>query len=294
VQHVDLLDEGTRPVLMVSNPATKVDVSYLMFANDTGQRNSDSCRKAVMGPLLGEIHALGKVENDRTAEYTTTSGAVLAIRSYLLAAMEGTKLRQQNLFGFFGDAKTCFEVHVSKVQFEPGEEKLLEAELDRFRFDPEYVPGTPDYFQMGEIFFRARKNPGAASFYYKAALDSVPVESMEARLVVVRRVLTDQLVISYRMMGEMKKSQVVAVEGIARDPAYPMNYYNLARADAVQGHASDAKEHLQEAFARKANTLRGEEMPNPSRDPAFQKLKEDKEFWGVVQEFSPPMELRRR
>jgi hypothetical protein len=65
---------------------------------------------------------------------------------------------------------------------------------------------------------------------------------------------------------------------IAADPDYPINYYNLACADAEQGHASDAKAHLQQAFDRRANVLKGESMPDPSKDDSILKLKKDKTF----------------
>ena len=64
---------------------------------------------------------------------------------------------------------------------------------------------------------------------------------------------------------------------------YPLNYYNLACADAEQGRAADAKDHLQQAFDRKANTIQGEHLPDPTQDDSIQKLKKDTEFWAFVQ-----------
>jgi hypothetical protein len=87
---------------------------------------------------------------------------------------------------------------------------------------------------------------------------------------------------SLGMSGDLKNSRAVAEMAIAADPDYPLNYYNLACADAEEGKASDAKIHLQQAFDRRANVLKGESMPDPSKDDSFLKLKKNKEFWAFV------------
>jgi hypothetical protein len=294
IKGLGMLDEGTRPVLEMVNRDPKMNLSYLMFENDTGKHDSVSCRKAVVEPILARMGEIMSIKNKRQETYTTKSGKVLTTYSFLMSTLGDVKIDQQNLYGFYGDASTCFEVHVSKIAYEPADAKVLEAELDRFEFEAGYRPTTMDYFQHGEILFRAQKRPGAAAYYYRAALDSVPVEGMDARQVTQRRVLTDQLVMSYGMTEQFKKSRDLATEAIKLDPEYPLNYYNLACADAEQGHAADAKVHLQQAFDRKANTLPGETMPDPTHDESFQKLKKNKEFWEFVQGFSTPMTLRRR
>jgi len=62
-----------------------------------------------------------------------------------------------------------------------------------------------------------------------------------------------------------------------------MTYYLLACADAEDGKAPAAKVHLQQAFDRKANTLPGEQLPDPTKDDSFLKLKKNKDFWGFVE-----------
>jgi tetratricopeptide (TPR) repeat protein len=97
-----------------------------------------------------------------------------------------------------------------------------------------------------------------------------------------RRIATDQLVMSLGMSGDLKDSRAVAEMAIASDPDYPINYYNLACADAEQGDVTDAKLHLQQAFERRANVLKSEAMPDPTKDDSILKLKKDKVFWTFV------------
>ena len=85
------------------------------------------------------------------------------------------------------------------------------------------------------------------------------------------------------MSGDLKGSRAVAEQAIAADPDYPLNYYNLACADAEAGNAAQARVHLEQAFARKANVLKGESMPDPATDDSISKLKGNAEFWAFVQ-----------
>ena len=88
------------------------------------------------------------------------------------------------------------------------------------------------------------------------------------------------------MNGNLQGSRSYAERGIKKDPDYPLNYYNLACADAEEGNAKDAKLHLQQAFDRKANTIPGAKLPDPTKDDSIVKLKKDKTFWAFVETLS--------
>jgi hypothetical protein len=53
--------------------------------------------------------------------------------------------------------------------------------------------------------------------------------------------------------------------------------------DAESGDATGAQEHLRQAFDRRANVIKGESMPDPTKDDSILKLKKDKAFWAFVQ-----------
>jgi hypothetical protein len=61
-----------------------------------------------------------------------------------------------------------------------------------------------------------------------------------------------------------------------------MYYYNLACADAEERKLDDARKHLEQAFARKANVLPGEKMPDPTKDDSFLPHRGNKQFWAFV------------
>jgi len=62
-----------------------------------------------------------------------------------------------------------------------------------------------------------------------------------------------------------------------------MYYYNLACDDAQERKLTDARNHLQQAFARKGNMIPGESMPDPSKDDSFLPYRSDKDFWTFLE-----------
>lgn len=51
------------------------------------------------------------------------------------------------------------------------------------------------------------------------------------------------------------------------------------RADAEEKKLADARVHLQQAFARRANAIPGEKMPDPTKDDSFLPYRNNKDFW---------------
>lgn len=98
----------------------------------------------------------------------------------------------------------------------------------------------------------------------------------------MRRVTIDQAGMSYGMSGDIPQARARFEAAIAKDPDYPMYYYNLACADAEEKNLASARVHLQEAVARKANMIPGEHVPDPKKDDFFIPYKRDKDFWTFV------------
>jgi tetratricopeptide (TPR) repeat protein len=176
-----------------------------------------------------------------------------------------------------GNAKTCAEIHISSVINTADEDEAMKASLAAFRPDLDYQSDAENYFRLASILFK--NEPGLAAPYYKSALDALPDNP---KYLTRRRTIIDQLIMSLGMSGDLKNSRAVAAIAIAKDPDYPLNYYNLACADAEQGKAEDAKLHLQQAFDRRANVISGEKMPDPMKDDSILKLRNDKAFWAFV------------
>ena len=266
-------DNITRPVAQFSKGDSGVTVSFVIFENASGKPDAQGCRDDAIDPILK--HEAKSISKRVDGELKSTSGETLVTTSYLLDMGEGHHLH--DWFGFAGNAKTCAEIHVSTGAENPASDDKMQTLIADFHPDLSYRPNSFDYFRLASLLFK--NSPGLAAPYYKSALDTMPPG---ASLLTPRRVATDQLVMSLGMSGDLKNSRAVAEKAIAEDPDYPLNYYNLACADAEEGNASAARVHLQQAFDHRANVLKGESMPDPTKDDSILKLKKDQEFWKFV------------
>jgi hypothetical protein len=146
-------------------------------------------------------------------------------------------------------------------------------------FDATKAPDFFAKFRYAQVIFDHHNPAGAAPIYESA----IPLAEQTDKPLQWRRVTIDQASMSYGMAGDLKRSRDINLAAITKDPDYPLYYYNLACADAEAGDAKAAREHLQQAFDRRANTLPGEKMPDPSTDDSIIKLKKNKDFWAFVQ-----------
>jgi tetratricopeptide (TPR) repeat protein len=284
-----LYDKGTRPVIQLANKQPGLELSYVIFPNGSEAPTAESCREDVIGPLLKRFPGEISTKSVRRAEMTSANGSHIATVSYLfktaseqMSEIAGVKLQQTNVLGFYGDKNICAEVHVSQTSDKPIDPSSLDEELKTFTALPGYVPTAANLAALASVFYRNMKDYPSAAVYYDSALRLLPTPS-DAKQKNVLRFLTDQASMSYGISGDLKKSRALNEAAILKDPDYPLYYYNLACADAESGDALAARTHLQQAFDRRANTLPGEHLPDPSTDDSILKLKKDASFWSFVQ-----------
>jgi tetratricopeptide (TPR) repeat protein len=266
-------DNGRRPVAQFSKEGGALTASFILFENLSGEPSARGCRRDAINPIID--HDAKIISNPLAGEEKGEDGEPLATTSYFISM--GGSARQHNLFGFEGNAKVCAELHLSAVNETKAQGEAMQAIVAHFHPDLNYQPLASDYFRLASLLFKDA--PQLAAPYYKASLDAMPGG---ADFTTPRRMATDQLVMSLGMSGDLKGSNAVAEKAVAADPDYPINYYNLACADAESGDAAGAKAHLQQAFDRRANVLKGESMPDPTKDDSILKLKKNKEFWAFV------------
>jgi tetratricopeptide (TPR) repeat protein len=158
-----------------------------------------------------------------------------------------------------------------------GKTELLPI-ISSMRFVPGYAPQFKDVFLYGMIFYEKQDYKNAAPYLEQ----SIGLAAGTSDPVKWRRVATDNAGIAYGISGNTKAARNTFEAAIAKDPDYPMHYYNLACADASEKNLEAAKKHLQQAFERKANALQGEALPDPKTDDSFTPYKNDPQFWAFV------------
>lgn len=268
-------DDGKRPVAQFSSGRIKASMSLLLFENQSGTPTAQGCREDTIDPIVKKY---GKVIFKRSDRNTKLSdGTEIATTAYTLYPADAKTGRQRNLFAFAGNATVCAEAHLSSAVDTAAEAELMQRALSDFHPNTNYQRKAIDLFHIGQ--FLMVKDAGIAVPYYKAALNLMPVD---ASYTTPRRMTTDQLVMALGKSGDAKGSRAVAEDAVSVDPDYPMNYFNLACADAEQGDAVNAKKHLQEAFDRRRNVPADEQMPDASKNESILKLKGDAAFWEFV------------
>ena len=287
---VTVYDNGTRPIAQFSNTKSHINVSYILFENHSGKPDAEGCREDAISPIVEQERRSIKKRIDSAAtlaDGTRLATTLLIVDISAAASIAGVNAkeagRQAGLFAFAGNQHTCAELHASAIGDQPENLKAMQDVVAAFQPALDYKPAAIDYLRIAQILFK--NAPGLAAPYYKSSLDAMPAE---ASYLTPRRIATDQLVMALGMSGNLKDSRAVAEKAIAADPDYPINYYNLACADAEKGDAAAAKTHLQQAFDRRKNVIQGESMPDPSKDDSILKLKKNKEFWSFVTSLQQP------
>jgi hypothetical protein len=247
-------------------------LGFLFLWPEKPHLTSDSCRDEMLkaeGPqILEAVQALSL--------YTTPSGVHTAMALIVPRTGKLSALRV-----FVADEDLCADLLFTeaqpptKVVFPMDRIKLI---LNSLTFDPDAKPT----FSYATVEWNQHHVEGAAKAY-AAALKLVDSSDDPPKW---RRVTTDQLSMALGMSGDLKASRAVNQAAIETDPTYPLYYYDLACADAESGDASAARTHLQQAFDRRANSLKGESFPDPTADDSLKKLSADKDFWNLAENIS--------
>ncbi len=208
-------------------------------------------------------------------EMKSDSGVDIAIVEYEQSKTPSPSRYIRRAFVDANDLCADIQFTYSNVMFSTISDPLLAT----LTFDPTRQPDFYAKFRYATVLYDHHEYAAAAPLFESAlALTSTVDDPTKWR-----RLATDQASMSYGMAGDIKMSRAINYAAIAKDPDYPLYYYNLACADAESGDATEAKLHLQQAFDRRANTITGEKLPDPATDDSILKLKGDKVFWAFVQ-----------
>lgn len=149
--------------------------------------------------------------------------------------------------------------------------------LATLQFNPQAKTTFQEAFHFATALSTHDYDGAATSF--QAALQLAETTNDPSRW---RRTTAYRLALALVQASHLERARAVAQAAIARDPAYPLNYLNLARADALEGNSGPLQVHLQQAFDRRANTPPGEEFPDPAADDLIRLAKNDKDSWAFV------------
>lgn len=248
-------------------------LGFLFLFPEQAPMTSLKCRDGILDPAKKANPSLAILQTSRVA---SADGQQIELVRYGTGGNGGNTVRA---FVAMGDICGDLEFY-SRVPI-TAEDGDLKKILTSIRFTPNYVPQFEDAFLYAQILYRNDMYKAAAPVFEQA------IQKLKGRnepaLKSLQRMATDNAGMAYGLSGDLAKARAVFETAIKTDPDYPLYYYNLACADAEEGKLSEARGHLEQAFARKANVIPGETMPDPSTDDSFLPHKANKEFWKFVE-----------
>jgi tetratricopeptide (TPR) repeat protein len=229
-------------------------LNFLFIDSDSSQLTGSICMEHI---LDFEKQRDSTIKNSKTWNTTNRNKQSLAMVSYV----SGNRAPSYHLRGFIAFGDLCAT----------------------YSLDPDYVPQFKDAFQYAQIFYSNDMFKDAAPVFEVALqkLDKDETPDLDKKM--WRRVATDNAGMAYGISGNLTKARAIFEGAIKTDPDYPIYYYNLACTDAEEGKLADARKNLELAFARKANVLPGESLPDPRTDDSFLPHKSNLEFWSFIE-----------
>jgi tetratricopeptide (TPR) repeat protein len=215
----------------------------------------------------------------RMSEVARTGRIPVSVVDYSVQGKGGAP--DYSVRGFVASGDLCGDLKVYSTEPIRSEDPEVLQIFQSFQLDEHYEPGFNDVLFYAQVLFNARQFAAAGPLFESALTLAGQAKGVDTKL--WRRMATDQAGVSYGMSGDANKARAIFEAAIAKDPDYPMYYYNLACADAQEKNLTDARKHLQQAFDRKANALPGESLPDPTADDSFTPYSNDKDFWSFLE-----------
>jgi tetratricopeptide (TPR) repeat protein len=222
----------------------------------------------------------------KTERVRTYEQGQVAFLDYMVERLQGKNVHQKNVSAYLASGDQWFEVRISKVLYDLGDEKFLNSILSSIKLIEHYQPDTLVEFGYGSFFYM-NQNWARASQHYERALEIDRRQRKRAISPNQWRVLVDNLGMAYGRSHDWEKAKSTFQFGITQDPAYPMFHYNLASTYAEMNDLDNALVDLKSAFVYRQNGIPGEDMPDPAKDSSFQRFLGDARFIKLARQVCP-------
>ncbi|MFH1702035.1 MAG: tetratricopeptide repeat protein [Nitrospirota bacterium] len=200
---------------------------------------------------------------------------------YVVKTAFGMPLNQKNIYAYLVKNDTWSYIHLSKVDFKPGEEKPFDSVLNSVKIRDTYIPDAYENSRFGYHYYTQKKYKEAIK-YYSRAVEQFKKDSSPAKKIF--HIVVEDLGIAYAYSGDNKKAMETFRYGTSVDPRYSRFIYDIACVYAESGDLDNAILYLRKAFQNKDNVLPGRPLPNPIQDPSFKNYYKNEKFVKAVNE----------
>jgi hypothetical protein len=275
------MKQDGRRYLLASNDKTGVTVSATLEKAAPG-RTGMGCKEIMDArvadtPQNRATDAATGIEKKNVRIWQSEENTFM---EYLIPVMKGpggmtVPINQQNRFVCLLHDGVFVDVHVSKADFHPDDEKLLEHVLDSVQVRENPTRTSLEYFRAGSSYFISSDYEKAIPPYAQALAREQKERQLDKKYWYV---LVDNLGMAYGITGNLEAARKTFEYGIQTDPGYPLFYYEMADYYGEKGDQKNAIEYLKKAYERRTNLIPGEKFPDPRADDSFKNLMKNKEF----------------
>jgi len=219
-------------------------------------------------------------KRDSVKKYEADQWAIL---EYVVKDVKEIKdVNQKNVFAYRVQEDTWIDFHLSKVLYTAADERLFKEFVASAKVLDSFTPSSADLFGYGSYFYLNKDYEKAIVYYEKALGLEKQTPRLQKKFWIV---LVDNLGMAYGLSGKLEMAERTLQYGIAKDPTYPLFYYNLACAYAEANDLDRALINLAKAGEYKANMIPGEKWPEVAADPSFKRFRENKRFIEAANKF---------
>ncbi len=256
--------------IQLENPGTLMIVSVFLTASYEGLTVTEIRDRA-----FDRLKAKWSMSDP--AKYEQKDRAFL---EYILKDVPPLKgVNQKNVFIYMLRDEVQIDLHVSKVDFKPEDEKLFNNMIGSVKLVADYVPVGQDNFVFGSYFYQQGKYSEAIQYYSRAFEQEKQQRSLPESDFLI---MIDNYGMAYGISGKPREALAVFEYGLSVRPDFPMFHYNSACAYSEMNDLPRAIQSLEQAFKFKQNMLKGEVLPDPSTDSSFQKYWNDPSFKALM------------
>ncbi|MGP0071245.1 MAG: tetratricopeptide repeat protein [Bryobacteraceae bacterium] len=251
-------------------------LAFLFVFPEQAPLTSAKCREGVLGP---EEKSNPNLKIATRSEIVRAGQLPVAVAIYSAQAKTGSTI--YSVRGFIASGDVCGDLELYSEKPISAEDADIKGILATYQLEEHYAPRFSDILVYAQVLYKTRMYAAAAPMFEQALMrlkDEPSAVTKDGR-----RILIDQAGMAYGISGQIAKARAILERAVAEDPDYPLYYYNLACADAEENKLQDARLHLQQAFARKANVVAGEAMPDPTKDDSFLPHRDNRDFWKFVE-----------
>jgi hypothetical protein len=216
-----------------------------------------------------------------------SEGDGFATIAYTTPKFRDVEINQRNVQVHYFKEGFWIDVHMSKVQFEPADQKLFDTFIGSLAFAKKSAEtnareaGVLKMWAEAGMAFHGNDFAKAKEIYGTV----LTMEQQERTLTQSYwKVLVDNLGMAQAMTGDLPGAEKTFMYGASADPTYAMFHYNLACTYAEMEDLERTIPALRRAIALRANMIDGERFPDPERDSSFERFRDDVSFRAVIDE----------